>query len=92
MANIYYEYPHSIQNEEVAKRIKSLMFEFQKKYGFTATWKDDSHLKVKGKGVDGAVELRENLVVFDLSLAFFLAPFKGKIEEGIVSELKRALT
>jgi putative polyhydroxyalkanoate system protein len=89
MAKIKIERDHTMKVEDVKTKIDSMMSRM-KDMGVESTWEGDT-LKLKGRGVNGNVDVGNASVLVNLDLGMPASLMKGKIEEKIRDGLDKHL-
>ncbi len=93
------EVPHTIGQEDATKRLKRFLDLVAEHYkdqvsALEGNWVDNVlqfSLTTYGFTISGDLVVEEEIVKLDGQLPFAAVPFKGKIQQSIVSELERAL-
>ncbi len=91
---------HQLGQDEAANRLKKLLEQVRKKYGGFVTdlqeeWTENVltfSLKTYGFKIDGTLTVEDQLACLSGNLPFAALAFRGKIEQSIVSELRRELS
>ena len=90
MSDIRVNRDHELGVEGATERLKGIEPKLKEKYGVTLAWAG-SRAEVKGKGVSGQVTVQEAHIGLELKLGLLLKPLKSKIQEGIESQVDKAL-
>jgi hypothetical protein len=99
MPKISLSIPHQLGQEEAKRRIVRLITENRAKAfdGVSAVaeeWNgyvNTFSFRAKGFAIDGKVEAQAAQVVVEANLPFLAMPFKGRIEEELLAQGRRAL-
>ncbi|RAL23652.1 hypothetical protein DL240_05695 [Lujinxingia litoralis] len=91
MSDISIKRPHGMNTEEAKAKVHGIVADIEGEFPSLVnniSWNDDkSHAKVKGKGFTGQFQVTDSDVMIDIDLSLFARPFKGKVEERIVSRM-----
>lgn len=93
------EVPHSLGQEDATERLKAFLDQVRERYkdqvsSIAGAWVDnklDFSLTTFGFTIKGVLTVEEQNAVLDGQLPFAALAFRGKIEQGIKSELEKAL-
>ncbi len=94
------EVEHQLGKDEALLRLKKLLEQVRRQYSEFVTelngdWADNVltfSLKTYGFKIDGTLTVDDQLAHLSGSLPFAALPFRGKIEQSIMSELRRELS
>lgn len=94
------EVEHQLGQEEATVRLTRLLEQVRQQYSDFVTelngeWTDNVltfSLKTYGFKIDGTLTVEDQLARLSGNLPFAALAFRGKIEQSIVSELRRELT
>ena len=94
------EVEHQLGREEAVERLKKFLEQVRQKYSEFVTelqgaWNDNVltfSLKTYGFKIDGTLTVEDRLARLTGNLPFAALAFRGKIEQSIVSELRRELS
>ena len=93
------EVPHQLGKDQARERLKGFLENVKRHYKdqvseFTEEWSDDVlkfAMTTYGLKIEGVLTVTEESVLVDGSLPFVAMPYKGKIQQSITDELKKAL-
>ena len=93
------EVPHSYSKEEATEKLKAFIDQVREHYkdqvsAINGSWEEstlDFSLTTFGLTVSGALTVEDERAVLQGQLPFAAFAFKGKIEQGIKTELEKAL-
>jgi putative polyhydroxyalkanoate system protein len=74
---------HDLPPEQARAAAEQMARGLRKKHGLDYQWADDERLCFRGPGVQGELAVECEQVTVVVSLGFFLAPFKGVLEQEI---------
>ncbi len=94
------EVPHTLGKEQAVERLRSFLDGVAEKYKdqvskLDGEWSDnvlDFALTTFGFSITGKLTVEENVARLEGQLPFAAVAFRGKIEQGITSELERELS
>ena len=100
MPGINTEVPHQLGQQDATERLKKLLEEVRRKYSDFVTelrgeWADNVlnfSLKTYGFKIDGILTVEDDRAKLSADLPFAALAFRGKIEQSIVTELRRELS
>ena len=93
------EVPHSLGQEQATERLKRFVDLVRERYQdqvsqIDGSWEDNKlgfSFTTYGFKISGDLTVEESVVIMDGKLPFAAVAFRGKIEQGIKSELEKAL-
>lgn len=94
------EVSHTLGQADATERLKDFVQDAQKRFGehvdkMDGSWNDnvlDFSISTFGMKITGAMTVNESAVQVDGQLPLAAMPFRGKVEQTIADELKRALS
>ena len=94
------EVPHQLGKEKAIEKLRSFLDGVAEKYKdqvskLDGTWTDnvlDFSLTTYGFSITGKLTVDEEVAQLDGKLPFAAIAFRGKVENGIATELERALS
>lgn len=91
MADIKINKPHSMETDDIRKRLDEMAGELQSQYGIKSAWSGNT-ATLSGTGVKkGMVELTQSTVNVEITLGLLAKAVKGKIEKQINIALNKVL-
>ncbi len=90
MATVKISQAHTLPVEEAKKRLSESFATYTSKFGVKLNWEGDK-LLLKGSGFEGVANVSGSSVDVEVKLGLMVSAFKGKVEEGIRTELQRTL-
>ncbi len=95
MATIDIARAHTLPKDEARKRAEQIASTMREKFGLAWSWKGDAIHFAAGsgaaKGTTGEVRVSDSEVRVVIALPFMLSMIKGKIEQQVTENLKKAL-
>lgn len=93
------EVPHTYSKEEATEKLTAFIDKVRERYkdqvsAIDGSWQEnklDFSLKTFGFTISGALTVEDKVAVLEGQLPFAALAFRGKIEQGIKSELEKAL-
>jgi len=94
MARIDIRHSHGMSKDEAVERTKDMVNRFAERKPelvTSVTWASDgTSAQLSGPAFKGEFRVTESDVVVDVKLALLARPFKGKVQESLERNLKRA--
>lgn len=90
MSRIQIQRPHAMDHEHAMRVADELAREMTAHYDLEWHWEGE-RLKLQRTGLKGEVAVNPQDIGVDLELGMMLRPFKGRIEQGVVSQLEEVL-
>lgn len=91
MSDISIKRPHGMKMEEAKAKVHGIVADIEGEFPSLVndiSWNaDKSNAKVKGKGFTGQFQVTESDVMIDIDLSLFAKPFKGKVQDRILSRM-----
>jgi len=92
MADISKSGSHTIEKNEMRKRLEDLAESMSSKYGLTHSWNEDVCTLEGGALKAGTVVMTEDSVAIDLTLGFMAKMFKAQIEGEVEQWIEKVTT
>ena len=93
------EVPHTLSKDDATEKLKAFIDRVRERYkdqvsAIDGSWEEnklDFSLTTYGFTISGVLTVEDKIAVLEGKLPFAAVAFRGKIEQGIKSELEKAL-
>jgi putative polyhydroxyalkanoate system protein len=88
MSEVRFSHTTPKNKQSIAETLKKIEPSLAAKHGVTTSWEGET-IHLTGKGISGAIQIKDKKLDLHLSISWWLRPFSSQIEAGIREELQK---